>query len=349
MRSQPVESKGIDALPTFVRDFLCRLHNACACLRMYVCMYVRLCCAGNWTSSLVRYVVCWPENNVRPFIDARCYKVVANDTNDDIVHDSASLRTGVAEWTVRGLNVRKRKKKKKQQQKTGSSPGATVPVVSNDPSVSKGATDSVVVDMTVADPRPAGHLGGGNDDDGEDDDDGGGGGEGDAHRPLMSSASTVPATSTSGGGSVTLSETAAENILAGGSLALEKFRDVAERMLELAGTCDAVTSSSQASSPEEGPGASALKGWYAAIERLTARAILVFSSQKVVAAMQARRGQVRACACVCVRAFFVGGVSWRARRFRAEDHAIVLTSFGIWGLVFGCFRADGCVGCIHRP
>ena len=254
--------------------------------------------AGNWTSALVRYIVCWPENNVRPFIDARCYKVVANDTNDDIIHDSASLRTGIAEWSVRGLHVRKRKKQARAS-------AAIATELANDPSVSKGTADQVVVDMAAVETHPA-HLGASRGHDEADDDDDGGGDDGDAHLPLMpGTGSRVPSASATSGSntngsvddSVVLSETAAENILSGGSLAVEKFRDMAERMLELAGTCDAVTTS-QASGSEEGPGASALKGWYAAIERLTARAILVFSSQKVVAAMQARRGQVRTCACV---------------------------------------------------
>eukprot|EP00750_Incisomonas_marina_P007301 INCI14792.2.p1 GENE.INCI14792.2~~INCI14792.2.p1 ORF type:complete len:1013 (-),score=162.38 INCI14792.2:1831-4869(-) len=249
---------------------------------------------GNWTSALVRYIVCWPENNVRPFIDARCYKVVANDTNDDIIHDSASLRTGIAEWSVRGLHVRKRKKQARAS-------AAIATELANDPSVSKGTADQVVVDMAAVETHPA-HLGASRGHDEADDDDDGGGDDGDAHLPLMpGTGSRVPSASATSGSntngsvddSVVLSETAAENILSGGSLAVEKFRDMAERMLELAGTCDAVTTS-QASGSEEGPGASALKGWYAAIERLTARAILVFSSQKVVAAMQARRGQMAA-------------------------------------------------------
>ncbi len=56
---------------------------------------------GKWSGPLVRHVVCWTESNVRPFLDAPCYKVAANDTEDDIVHDAASLRTGIAEWTAR--------------------------------------------------------------------------------------------------------------------------------------------------------------------------------------------------------------------------------------------------------
>jgi hypothetical protein len=49
---------------------------------------------------LVKWIAFWNLEITQKFIDANCYKVVANDSNDAMIHELASLRSGLARFAV---------------------------------------------------------------------------------------------------------------------------------------------------------------------------------------------------------------------------------------------------------
>lgn len=55
---------------------------------------------GKVLALLVKWVAFWNLEITHKFIDANCYKVVANDSNDTMIHELASLRSGLARFAV---------------------------------------------------------------------------------------------------------------------------------------------------------------------------------------------------------------------------------------------------------
>jgi len=52
---------------------------------------------GRWTGNAIRLLTpTWSTDVARDFLEARCTKIAANDCADEIIHDSSSLKTGLA-------------------------------------------------------------------------------------------------------------------------------------------------------------------------------------------------------------------------------------------------------------
>lgn len=57
---------------------------------------------GNWAKWGLKIFAMWKETGgTRDYIFANCYKVIAQDPNDEVVNDNASLKTGVSLKIVR--------------------------------------------------------------------------------------------------------------------------------------------------------------------------------------------------------------------------------------------------------
>jgi len=244
--------------------------------------------AGKWSAPLVRYVVRWPENNVRPFVDAPCYKVAANDTSDEIVQDGASLRTGIAEWTVRGVMTKSRKKGRTAP--ASSAPGGAT-------SQARKPEDAVTVDVSRA--VPAVGRDGGDTTIGREQSDAE---DAEARLPLIGTASSASIDSSNvapqqAGGAFAPNATATGDGSGGNQLPseaqleIEKFRDCAERLLQLAGQQQSGVITAESDKDRSGNGA--LEGWFKVICRLHTRAVLVQNAKRVIEEAAERQMEVR--------------------------------------------------------
>ena len=63
---------------------------------------------GTWAEWALPFFTMWWNTDVTTdYIFTSCYKVMANDSNDEIISDSASLKTGVAQNIINNeLRVR---------------------------------------------------------------------------------------------------------------------------------------------------------------------------------------------------------------------------------------------------
>ena len=63
---------------------------------------------GTWAEYALPFFTMWLNTDVTTdYIFASCYKVMANDSNDEIIADTASLKTGVANSIINNeLKVR---------------------------------------------------------------------------------------------------------------------------------------------------------------------------------------------------------------------------------------------------
>lgn len=51
---------------------------------------------AKWTGSAVKSLTRWETDNAKNYLDAKCAKLLCSDPDDEIIHDAASLKTGVA-------------------------------------------------------------------------------------------------------------------------------------------------------------------------------------------------------------------------------------------------------------
>ena len=52
---------------------------------------------GNWAKWAIKFFTLWKDlDSTDSYIFANCYKVIAQDPNDEVINDNASLKTGVS-------------------------------------------------------------------------------------------------------------------------------------------------------------------------------------------------------------------------------------------------------------
>lgn len=51
---------------------------------------------ANWAGRTLSVVTRWKTDNVSNYLDAKCYKIVCTDPNDEIIADASSLKAGIA-------------------------------------------------------------------------------------------------------------------------------------------------------------------------------------------------------------------------------------------------------------
>lgn len=51
---------------------------------------------AKWTGSAVKSLTWWETDNAKNYLEAKCAKLLCSDPDDEIIHDAASLKTGVA-------------------------------------------------------------------------------------------------------------------------------------------------------------------------------------------------------------------------------------------------------------
>ena len=63
---------------------------------------------GTWAKYGMRFFTGWWNTDLtRDYVFTSCYKVLSADTNDEIIHEGASLKSGVANQIIETeLNVR---------------------------------------------------------------------------------------------------------------------------------------------------------------------------------------------------------------------------------------------------
>ena len=63
---------------------------------------------GNWAKYGLKFLTGWWDSDLtQDYVFTSCYKVIAQDTNDEVIDDGASLKSGVAHQIIKNeLNVR---------------------------------------------------------------------------------------------------------------------------------------------------------------------------------------------------------------------------------------------------
>jgi hypothetical protein len=52
---------------------------------------------GLWSKYAMKFLTLWGDLDSTPdFVYTNCYKVIAQDPNDEVINDSASLKTGIS-------------------------------------------------------------------------------------------------------------------------------------------------------------------------------------------------------------------------------------------------------------